>query len=104
MLENDEPAYEAIEGQWLSNGDFLVVHRIAVSDAHAGKGLGKTMMECIEKLALKKDVFSIKVDTNFDNLAMLRTFEKLGYIYCGKVYFRGSARMAFEKVIIKTGS
>lgn len=104
VLENDEPAYNDIQGRWLTNGDFLVVHRVAVSDAHAGKGLGKTMMECIEKLALKKNIFSIKADTNFDNIAMLRTFEKLGYIYCGKVYFRGSARMAFEKVIIKTDS
>jgi hypothetical protein len=31
---------------------------------------------------------------------MLKLFEKLGYQYCGEVYFRGSARKAFEKVII----
>jgi hypothetical protein len=28
---------------------------------------------------------------------MLRVLEKLGYVYCGEVYFRGSARKAFEK-------
>lgn len=97
VLENDEPAYNDIQGKWLTNGDFLVVHRVAVSDAYAGKGLGKTMMEKIEKLALDKNIISIKADTNFDNIAMLRTFEKMGYIYCGEVYFRGSARKAFEK-------
>jgi len=56
-------------------------------------------MEFIEKVALEKNIHSIKVDTNFDNPAMLKTFENLGYSYCGEVYFRGSARKAFEKVI-----
>ena len=29
------------------------------------------------------------------------SFEKLGYKYCGKVYFRGGERVAFEKVLSK---
>lgn len=99
VLENDEPAYSAIEGEWLTTGNFLVVHRVAVSDAYAGMGMGKIMMEHIEELARSRNIFSIKADTNFDNIAMLRTFEKLGYTYCGEVYFRGSARKAFEKVL-----
>lgn len=99
VLENDEPAYSAIEGKWLTTGNFLVVHRVAVSDAYAGMGMGKIMMEHIEELARSRNISSIKADTNFDNIAMLRTFEKLGYTYCGEVYFRGSARKAFEKVL-----
>ncbi len=99
VLENDEPAYRAIEGKWLTTGNFLVVHRVAVSDAYAGMGMGKIMLEHIEELARSRNIFSIKADTNFDNIAMLRTFQKLGYTYCGEVYFRGSARKAFEKVL-----
>src|SRR5690606_31318122 len=30
---NDEPAYAAIKGRWLSDGDFVVVHRVAVRDS-----------------------------------------------------------------------
>jgi hypothetical protein len=37
---------------------------------------------------MENQVFSIKVDTNFDNLAMLHILEKLDYQYCGEVYFR----------------
>lgn len=99
VLVNDEPAYTEIEGKWLTNGDFVVVHRIAVANDYLGRGLSSKVMEFIEKLALEKGVFSVKVDTNFDNPAMLRIFEKLGYSYCGQVYFRGSARKAFEKVL-----
>lgn len=58
-------------------------------------------MKELEKLAMKRDVYSVKVDTNFDNKAMLRILEKLNYQYCGKVYFRGGARMAFEKLLDK---
>ena len=99
VILNDEPAYAAIVGTWLTNGDFYVVHRIAVSDKFIGKGLGKIILNFIEELARKNNVPSIKVDTNFDNPAMLKTFENLGYKYCGEVTFRGSPRKAYEKVV-----
>ena len=99
VIFNHEPAYAAIKGKWLSNGDFIAVHRIAVSDAFLGRGLAEMIFKFIEEIALSRAVYSIKADTNFDNAAMLRIFEKSGYTYCGEVYFRGSARMAFEKVL-----
>lgn len=99
VIKNDEPAYEAIEGEWLTDGDFLVVHRVAVSDKVVGKGLAQKLFLKVEDLAKSMEVPSIKVDTNFDNLAMLRILEKLEYTYCGEVHFRGSARKAFEKVL-----
>lgn len=99
VIFNDEPAYDAIEGKWLSNGDFAVVHRIAVANNYLGRGLSAVIMVFIEQLAVENGIYSVKVDTNFDNPAMLRIFEKLGYAYCGQVYFRGSPRKAFEKVL-----
>ena len=99
VIFNDEPAYEAIEGKWLSEGDFNVVHRVAVCDKAAGKGFATEIFRRIEEFSRKNGILSIKVDTNFDNAAMLRILEKLGYTYCGEVYFRGSARKAFEKVL-----
>lgn len=97
ILINDEPAYEEIQGKWLTNDDFVVVHRLAISENQIGKGLAQKIMQFIETVAVQNTVFSIKVDTNFDNIPMLKIFEKLGYTYCGEVFFRGSARKAFEK-------
>ena len=54
-----------------------------------------------EEIAIQHNIFSIKVDTNFDNIAMLKIFESLGYVYCGEVTFRGGVRKAFEKVLSK---
>ena len=99
VMINDEPEYANIIGQWLTNDDFVVFHRVAIDEAHLGKGLSKTILNFIEAFALSNKIYSIKADTNFDNIAMLRIFEKLGYQLCGEVYFRGSARKAFEKVL-----
>lgn len=99
LLINDEPAYADIKGNWITNGDFVVFHRVAISEKHTGKGLAQKMLKYIEEFALQNNIRSIKADTNFDNTAMLKIVEKMGYKYCGEVYFRGSARKAFEKVL-----
>lgn len=99
VIFDGEPAYDDLEGSWLSNGDYLVVHRVAVAQDTKTKGMATRMMQQLEGIAKEREVYSIKVDTNFDNAGMLRVLEKLGYQYCGKVYFRGSARMAFEKLL-----
>lgn len=101
VIINYEPAYDAIEGNWLTNDDFVVVHRVAVSEKHLGKGLSKVLLGFVEQFALNRNIHSIKADTNFDNPAMMKVFENLGYVYCGQVYFRGNARRAYEKVLNK---
>lgn len=102
VLINDEPAYANIDGQWLSNGDFVVVHRVAISEDYLGQGLVQQMFLEIEKYAVSQNIHSIKVDTNFDNLPMLRIVEKLGYTYCGEVILSGAPRKAFEKLLQKS--
>ena len=99
ILLNDEPAYDDLVGQWLSQGTFVVLHRLAVSDDHLGKGFAEQMLKHTEKIALENDIVSVKADTNFDNGPMLYLFNKLGYSYCGEVTFRGGKRKAFEKLL-----
>ena len=102
ILINDEPAYSKIEGKWLTNTDFVVFHRVAISDSFHGLGLARKIIEEIEAFALNNNIFSVKADTNHDNFAMLHIFNKMGYRFCGKVYFRGSPRNAYEKVLLRT--
>ncbi|MCF6132224.1 GNAT family N-acetyltransferase [Flavobacterium wongokense] len=99
VLINDEPAYLDINGKWLTNGDFIVVHRVAIHESYLGQGLVQKMFGYFEDYALENNIHSVKVDTNFDNIPMLRIMEKLGYTYCGEVHFNGSPRKAFEKVL-----
>jgi len=99
ILINDEPAYAEIKGKWLTDDDFVVFHRVAISEDHLGKGLSGKMLNYIEDFARNNNINSVKADTNFDNGAMKHVFEKAGYVYCGEVFFRGSSRMAYEKVL-----
>lgn len=100
LILNDEPAYSSIEGAWLSNGEFVVVHRVAIDKKFAGKGMVKILFDHIEEFTRSQHIQSIKVDTNFDNLAMLKILEAKGYTYCGEVFLAGGVRKAFEKVLI----
>lgn len=94
-----EPNYAKITGKWLSEGDYAVVHRVATAEAVKGKGVATQLFILIEELSRSKGIFSIKVDTNFDNQPMLRILEKLSYTYCGEIFFGGATRMAFEKLL-----
>jgi len=95
-----EPAYEEINGKWLTNGDYVAVHRVATSNSVKGKGVATKLFKLLEDLSLEHNVYSIKVDTNFDNIPMLRILEKLDYAYCGEIFFGGAPRKAFEKVLL----
>jgi len=99
ILINDEPEYLKIEGTWLTNTDFVVFHRLALDENYLGKNLSNKIIEFIEKFARKNTIKSVKADTNHDNFAMMKIFEKSGFTFCGIVYFRGSPRRAYEKVL-----
>ena len=101
VIINDEPDYINIEGRWLSDQDFVVYHRVAISEEFLAKGMAKKMIRLIEKYALSKNIYSLKADTNHDNIPMMKIFEKLGYSFCGIVYIRKSPRRAYEKVLKK---
>ena len=94
-----EPAYEIIEGTWLSDGKYVVIHRVAISEKFLGQGIATKLFIKIENYVRAQNIFSIKVDTNFDNIQMLKILQRLHYTYCGEVYFRGSPRKAFEKIL-----
>lgn len=100
LILNDEPAYSTIEGAWLSDGEFVVVHRVAVDEKFAGQGMVKKLFDHIEDFTRSHGIQSIKVDTNYDNLAMLKILESKGYSYCGEVLLAGGMRKAYEKIII----
>lgn len=99
LIFNDEPTYEIIDGAWLSEGDFLVIHRVAVANEYIGRGLGKAVFIFAESVARQHSVFSIKVDTNYDNAGLLAILRSQNYHYCGEISVRNTPRKAFEKIL-----
>lgn len=97
VVFDGEPAYDAIEGAWLTDGDYVVLHRMAVTDGEKGRGVATEFMRRVEAMACGRGTGSMRVDTNFDNRYMLRMLGRLGFVYCGKVRYRSGERLAFEK-------
>ncbi|MEQ8155334.1 MAG: GNAT family N-acetyltransferase [Clostridiaceae bacterium] len=96
-----EKTYDTIyEGQWISNDEYAVIHRIAVDSSYKGSGLSSHIIKNVEELCLRKGVYSIKVDTHEENLSMQKLLKKNKFQYCGIIYLEdGSKRVAFEKTL-----
>lgn len=96
-----EKTYDSIyEGEWISNNEYAVIHRIAVNNNYKGLGLSSQIIKNIEQLCLNKGVHSIKVDTHEENISMQKLLEKNKFQYCGIIYLEDrSKRIAFEKTL-----
>ena len=100
VVFDGEPAYDDIQGSWLSDYPYVVVHRLAVADEMKQQGIATLFMQKIEELSQEKGIRSFRVDTNFDNSYMLKIFDKLGFTYCGEVFYDdANQRRAYEKII-----
>lgn len=98
-----EPAYERLQGQWLTNHPYAVIHRTAIDPGHRRQGLARLLFIEAERLCRQRGVGSIRIDTNYDNIEMLGLIESMGYQRCGLCHYdrngRQTERIAFEKVL-----
>ncbi len=92
-----EKTYDVIEGNWLNDEDYVVIHRIAVSNYFVGKGITKKMFD------YAFDYFksnNMRIDTHELNQAMINYLIKDGFVLCGKIYLEqpiDKERLAFHK-------
>lgn len=94
-----EEFYEHLQGQWKSNQPYAAIHRAAISDHYRGQGIATKIFQFAEELCYSRDIHSIKVDTDNDNVVMKHILQKNGFEYCGTVCFDNSDKIAFEKVL-----
>ena len=88
-----EETYAKIDGAWLDEEQYEVIHRIARAKTDRAKGTGAFCLNwCYEQ------VKNIRIDTHADNIPMRKLLEKQGYKYCGTIWIEtGAERMAFHK-------
>ncbi|PWJ95633.1 ribosomal protein S18 acetylase RimI-like enzyme [Oceanotoga teriensis] len=86
----------------ISSDNSFVIHRIIIDPNFQNQGIAVDFMKFAEKLAIKSNVFSIRIDTFSMNKKAQNLFKKLGYFEVGKVYFRNKKEpfICFEKNII----
>ncbi len=96
-----EDSYDVIEdGGWRTDGEYAVIHRLAVSPDFHGMGLGAALINLADKLCEQRDVHCVRCDTHEHNAAMRKTLEKCGFRYCGVIHIaNGEPRVAYDKLI-----
>ena len=89
-----DPTYEVIDGgDWIEEGPYGVVHRIAT--AGKVKGAGRY---CIQWAF--EQCHHLRMDTHADNKIMQKLLLSMGFVYCGIIYVREDhyPRYAYEKL------
>ena len=87
-----DDTYNYIEGAWLNNEEYGVIHRIASS------GIKKGVFTEVYNFVTNK-INNIRIDTHQDNIVMQNVLGKHGFIKCGTIYLKnGSPRLAFHFV------
>ena len=91
LLPSPEPTYATIDGAWLTDEPYGVIHRMAsYPDAHG------IFSAVIDYAAARYP--RLRIDTHRDNRIMRHLIEKHGFTYCGIIWLAdGSPRLAYER-------
>ncbi len=89
----NDACYADIDGAWLNEEPYAVIHRVAVSDRFRGQGLSRAIFDdCYARFP------NLKIDTHEKNIPMQRTLEKNGFRRCGIVRIEnGETRIAYQR-------
>ena len=85
-----DPSYGVIDGSWLSDGEYGVIHRVA-SDGTLHGVLSQIVTFCREKIP------HLRIDTHEHNKIMQRQILKNGFTPRGMIHLAdGTPRIAYE--------
>lgn len=99
---NFDENYVEIDGKWLTGGNYLAVHRVAVAEKYRRTGAAKYVLDvAAPQIAHSRGRTSLRIDTHEKNVPMLALLEKLKFRRCGTVTLLrdSTSRIAFEKLI-----
>lgn len=87
-----EDTYKEIQGAWLNDEPYAVIHRIA------SFGKGKNLLKDAIDFTFEK-TNNIRIDTHEDNNIMRTLLKKLGFIYTGIIHLKnGDERRAYQLI------
>ena len=92
-LPSPDPTYVYIEGNWLNDRPYYVIHKIAKKASSKGI-LQEAVSFCLTK------VDDVRIDTHADNKPMQQALAKLGFSYRGIIYLtNGEPRNAYHLAV-----
>lgn len=87
-----EETYKEIQGAWLNDEPYAVIHRIA------SLGKGRNLLNDAIDFAFASTE-NIRIDTHEDNNIMRTLLNKLGFVYTGIIHLKnGDERRAYQLI------
>lgn len=86
FILNDDPQGDYSAGEWsraLRQGEYLVLHTLAVEPERYGRGIGRFMTEYCIRAAQERGFQALRLDVVPDNIPARRLYEKMGFRYAG---------------------
>ncbi len=97
VAKYEDPNYAYIEGQWLNDEPYVVIHRTCIKDTMKGKHIACEFVELAKEICEKNQIHNIRVDTHEKNISMQKMLEKNGFQKVGIIYVQdGSPRIAYQ--------
>ena len=91
LLPSPEPTYDVIDGAWLTNEPYGVIHRMASYPEVHG------IFSAVVNFAAARYP-RLRIDTHRDNRIMRHLIEKHGFTYCGIIWLADcTPRLAYER-------
>lgn len=82
-IKENNLSYLNIEGKWLNQDNYMVIHRIAVKEEYLGQGIAKKLINHAINYAQNNNSTSIKIDTHPKNIPMNNLINSLNFTFCG---------------------
>ena len=98
MINQADPDYEILD-TWEYPDNYVVIHRVAISSKHLGKGLATYFFSNIFSIAYSLGYDSVRIDTHRVNISMQKVLEKFDFVYRGIVFVESKIdgeRFAYE--------
>ncbi|GAB5416555.1 MAG: GNAT family N-acetyltransferase [Crocinitomicaceae bacterium] len=86
LNEKQDPEYAEMQWSTTETDKNLVVHRLAVSPEHQGKGIARKIMDFTEDWAREHEFDAIRLDTFSQNPRNQRFYKNRGYTELGSVF------------------
>lgn len=80
---------------WDITEEAIVTHRLVVSPRYRGKGIGEALLQQAEDEALRRKITLLRIDTNMQNIAAQKIFQKMGYQLAGEISLKFRPGMRF---------
>lgn len=83
---NDNPNGNYESGDWskdLKQGEYLVIHTLAVDPSEGHRGIGGYMVDCCIKIAMSEGYKAVRIDVVPDNIPAINLYMRKGFSFAG---------------------